>query len=293
MNRTSTLTACLLFLGLPSLISSAYGTTPSFDCTPAVYAFRHAEDSSAAVQPFPCLPGSSVLCTTSLTPVGMEHADLYLEMITSLEIKEDFCPIKYVYAVNPINPNGFGGTTNPFFTGKPLSDTVMNLDPIVDIDGKRIDQNLTVVDPRVLHAVLIGIAKSGASTALFWTSEGLHNLGVALGTDIIPVKTPSASPPRNAAYVFRYHGGNAFAPPARPAEYVQCFNYAKNGSAADNFTNKFFCGYGPNGNLDVPTKDFDKLQGRICSPDAPDFKKITTPANYYGYCESPPSGSVP
>src|SRR6516225_9076923 len=75
-----------LLVGLLSLISSAQATTPSFDCTPVVYAFRHAEDSNNPVTPFPCLPGSRIDCTTVLKPVGMTHANLYVEMITSLEM---------------------------------------------------------------------------------------------------------------------------------------------------------------------------------------------------------------
>jgi hypothetical protein len=63
--------------------------------------------------------------------------------------------------------------------------------------------------------------------------------------------------------------------------------------ASDNFTNRFFCGDGPNGNLSVPAIDYDKLHGRICNRNAADFKKTTNPAGYYGYCESPPTGSKP
>jgi hypothetical protein len=293
VNPTSTSVYCLsLLVGLLSFISTARATTSNFDCTPVVYAFRHAEDSNNPVTPFPCLPGSRIDCTTALKPVGMKHANLYVEMITSLKMKTDFCPLRFVFSVNPINPDGFGGTTNPFFTGKPLSNAVMNLDPIVEIAGHVIDEKLTVVSPQALHDMLIGITKSGTSAALFWTSDGLHDLGIALGTDIIPVKTPSVSPPRNAAYIFKYNGGDTFLPPAKPDEYVQCFNYATGGRAADNFTTKFYCGFGPNGNLSIPDGDLDKLHGRICAPDDADFKRINTPSNYYGYCASPSAVSA-
>jgi hypothetical protein len=273
-------------------VSSAYATTPSFDCTPVVYAFRHAEDGPP-VAPSACLPDSKVKCTTALTSSGMMHANLYVEMVTNLEKTEDFCPVKYVVAVNPINPDGFGGTTNPFKTGKPLSNIVMNLDPTVEVGGDRIDQNLKVVAPATMKSLVIGMTKSGASAAVFWTSEGLHALGLALGTDVIPAKTDTVSPPRNAAYIFRYNGGPNLIPPAKAAEFVQCFNYAKGNKAADNFSNKFFCGDGTNGNLSVPEADFAKLHGRICNRTAADFKKTTSPVGYYGYCESPPTGSKP
>ena len=293
MTRKYTLIYSLLFCcgSLLSFISSAKATTPSFDCTPVVYAFRHAEDKKERVEPpFPCLPGSPIKCTTALEPVGKEHADLYTEMITSFELAQDYCPVGFVYSVNPVNPDGFGGTTNPFYTGRPLANTVMNLDPLIEIGGDIIDQKLTVVKPAVLHDVLLGIAKSGSSVALFWTSEGLHALSLALGTDIIPEKTATVSPPRNAAYVFKYNGGSEFIPPPKPDEYIQCFNYASFSRASDNFTSKYYCGYGSHANLSVPEKDFDKLHGRICATAL--LTKVEA-ADYYGYCESPPAGSPP
>jgi hypothetical protein len=225
------------------------------------------------------------MCTTSLTPVGMMHAKHYLEMITNLSNQYDYCPVRYVFAVNPINPDGFGGTTNPFATGDPLSLAVLDRDPYVEIDGAIIDQKLTVLSPAVLHDVLLGMAKSDASVALFWTSEGLNTLGKALGTDIIPKKTQTYSPPRNAAYLFKYNGGESFTPPSAPDEYVQCFNYANGGVSRDNFTNKFWCGYGPNGNLSIPESDFEKLHAKICALDGSDFTATTSPPNYYGYCK--------
>jgi hypothetical protein len=51
-----------------SLSSFASPRASSATCTPVVYAFRYAEDID-----------------TALTPVGMEHANLYIEMIKSLE----------------------------------------------------------------------------------------------------------------------------------------------------------------------------------------------------------------
>ena len=274
--------------------SSAYATTPSFDCTPVVYAFRHAEDVDSEAKPpppvKPCLPGSGINCQTALTPVGMMHADLYLEMTTNLATQEDFCPVKVVYAVNPINTgnNGgeFGGTTNPYFTGKPLSDAVMNAAPIVDIDGKKIDEYLKNVAPATLKSIMLGITKSGASVAIFWTSQGLHTLGLALGTDRVPDKAKGATPPRNAAYIFKYNGGDKLVQPTSATEFVQCFNYAIGGDPKNNFAKKYYCG-SSNGNLDVPEADFDRLEGRICSPGASGFTKITSPGGYFGYCKAP------
>lgn len=280
MNSNRALALCLaVLIGLPSLVSMA------FACTPVVYAFRHAEDSSQPVPPFPCLRGSDVMCTTSLTPVGKMHAKHYLEMTTNLTTREDFCPVRVVYAVNPINPDGNGGTTNPFATGDPLSLAVADRDPYVTVGDERIDQKLQIVDREWFHAILVSLAKSPTSTALFWTSEGLHDLGEALGTQIIPKKTQTYSPPRNATYIFVYDGDEGFLPPLKADEYVQCFNYASGGRPQDNFENKFWCGYGSNGNLSVPEADFERLHAKICRLDDPDFVKTTTPPNYYGYCK--------
>ena len=121
MTRKHTLIYSLLIFC--SLFSFASPSASYAACTPVVYAFRHAEDEGKSVKAFPCLPGSTVNCTTALTPVGKEHADLYNEMITNFEMIHDYCAVKYVYSVNPILPGGFaGGTTNPFETARPLAD---------------------------------------------------------------------------------------------------------------------------------------------------------------------------
>src|SRR5882672_11350122 len=99
MRVISVPTGVLPLLGLLVAGASISAANTSLGCTPAVYAFRHGEDSKTAVAPFPCLPGSSAKCTTALTPVGMLHANLYLEMVKSLELTQNLCPIKYVYAV--------------------------------------------------------------------------------------------------------------------------------------------------------------------------------------------------
>jgi hypothetical protein len=284
---TRTVLSCFLSMlaGLLLLLSGVGAA--SANCTPVVYAFRHAEDADKPVSPpFPCLSGSSVLCSTALTPVGMMHANLYVEMVANLEMKEDFCPLRGIYAVSPIKPDGSGGTTNPFQTGKPLADALTDLDPFVDIDGKGLDQNLKVADRRILHTILISAARSGASSALFWTSEGLRDLGEALGTQVIPAKG-GGSPPRNAAYLFKYNGGEKLVQPKSATEYVQCFNYTNNGDPKRNFGSRFYCGAPNNGNLSTPEKDFDKLHARICDLNDPGFKKMDASSGYLGYCESP------
>jgi hypothetical protein len=279
--------SCLAVLAASLMLAS---NVPAAECTPVVYAFRHAEDFDKRQPERPCLPGSPVQCTTALTPVGMAHANLYLQMISNLETEENFCGLAAVYAVNPILPNGNGGTTNPYLTGAPLSNELFELNPYIDVLDESIDQNRKNFDQEALFAALVAIAKANGSVAFFWTSEGLHDLGVFLGTQIIP-KKGGPTPPRNAAYIFRFDGNSAFLPPSKTDEFVQCFNYAKGGKAKNNFTNRFYCGKGPNGNLDVPDDDLDKLQGMICAPAASDFTKVTSPPDYYGYCQSQPTGA--
>ena len=289
MNLKSISVSCVAVMAASFIFASS---VRSAECTPVIYAFRHAEDFDTRQPEHPCLPGSSVKCTTKLTPIGMEHADLYLEMISNLEHKENFCGLAAVYAVNPILPNGSGGTTNPYFTGDPLANDLFDLHPYVEVLDRRIDQHLKEFDQEALFAALVQIAKASGSVAFFWTSEGLHDLGVFLGTEIIP-KKGGPTPPRNAAYIFRFDGTGAFLPPSKIHEFVQCFNYAKGAKARNNFTNRFYCGTGSNGNLDVPESDFDRLHGRICATGAPDFTPVTDPPGYFGYCESPPTVVAP
>src|SRR5260370_38511152 len=88
------------------------------------------------------------------------------------------------------------------------------------------------------------------SAAVFWTSDGLNDLGKAIVPDFegIPVKNKAEGvPPRNAAYVFEYDAENGvFVPPKVPptnsAQYVQCFNFASFRAAADVRSTKYFCG---------------------------------------------------
>lgn len=108
-------------------LSLFFSSPAAAACTPVVYAFRHTEDLNGP--------------PTKLTPVGMEHANLYIEMITAFELTTNYCPVKFVYSVNQVKPGGEAGTT--YFTARPLANIVMNLDPIIEIDNKRIDEFAT------------------------------------------------------------------------------------------------------------------------------------------------------
>jgi len=285
------------------LTSSASAQTP---CTPVVYAFRHAEDESEAVTAYECFPGSPVKCTTKLKPTGTEHANLYVEMITSFESLKNYCPVATVYSVNPVLPTGGGGTNNPFYTARPLANTVMNADPIITIGGMNLDEFLTKVTSSILLDELKNKMKLG-SAAVFWTSDGLNDLGKAIVPDFegIPVKNKAEGvPPRNAAYVFEYDAENGvFVPPKVPptnsTQYVQCFNFASFRAAGDVSSTKYFCGRAKEaGSISDPgDAKLYKLHGRICDTCTSLSDTCPSPllpltesesVSYYGYCQSPP-----
>jgi hypothetical protein len=125
-NTLLTMPAAVCYMFLFS--QGAQSQTAPPPCTPVVYAFCHAEDVNGP--------------PTKLTPIGTEHANLYIEMITSLEVTQNYCPVAAVYAVNPIKPDGSVGTTNPYFTARPLANIVMNKEPIGEVKGLRIGEFL-------------------------------------------------------------------------------------------------------------------------------------------------------
>src|SRR5271155_2274376 len=78
----------------------------SAQCTPVVYAFRHAEDAEAG---------------SYLTQVGRQHADLYVAMVHQFESDNNYCPVGFVYSMYNYNLNGTPGTNNPYQTAAPLA----------------------------------------------------------------------------------------------------------------------------------------------------------------------------
>ena len=252
-----------------------------------------------------CFPGSTVQCTTKLKPTGTEHANLYVEMTTSFEALKNYCPVATVYSVNPVLPTGGGGTNNPFYTARPLANTVMNADPIITIGGMKLDELLTQVTPSILLGELVNKMKLGGSAAVFWTSDGLHDLGNAIVTDSgIPVKNKDLGvPPRNAVYVFEYDVESGFRLPTNSPQYVQCFNWATFRAVGDLSSTKYYCGKAKEaGSISDSIGDTNlyKLHGRICdtcttsSATCPSpLSTVTESTNYYGYCESPSTATAP
>jgi hypothetical protein len=104
-----------------------------------------------------------------------------------------------------------------------------------------------------LRANLVSTAKTGGSSAIFWTSQGLHVLGSVIinANSVVPQKTFDdgtkitgatyyGTPPRNAVYIFKAKddksGFNDTPDVAREddqgdkaANWVQCFNHVEEG----------------------------------------------------------------
>ena len=86
----------------------------------------------------------------------------------------------------------------------------MNADPIITIGGMKLDELLTQVTPQMLRTELVNRMKLG-SAAVFWTSDGLHNLGKAIVQDFegIPVKNKTKAFRREMRLMFLNMTGTA------------------------------------------------------------------------------------
>jgi len=290
--------ALVLFGSLVLCASSVWGQA----CTPVVYAFRHAEDWNPTSAPY-----------TALTLTGQAHAALYPTMIRDFQAANNFCPVTKVYATAKKKKNGSDGTTNPFETARPLACDVAGkpldcqvsvtmedaLTTVTDTDGKKYtlfeyvvgDQVPTNLDylasmpANALRKALLATANLGQSSAIFWTSQGLHVLGGVIinAHSAVPDKNakPPVTPPRNAVYIFFFYKSSTPAgdiltfidtpsdstrtPDIASSVYVQCFNhveptYCPNLKlSANNFiepdtttspaTQSYACGYGSQSNL--------------------------------------------
>ena len=285
MNLKTTLVYCLSILaGLLSLISCVNAAAASSDCTPVVYAFRHAEDEGQ-----------------HLTPVGDRHAALYPGMVDGFGTSHNYCPVGFVYSMYDTNPDGNPGTYNPYETAEPLAlrscylywlalfnneeisftgtfnpDTICNgaggegftTTPSMGLaNGAKLYEFLgtkaglttkmpTATGPQLVKELLSNsLVGGGLSSAIFWSNEGLPTLGNAVSGTAIP---DNPKPPRNAVYVFEQQGA-AFAP--TKLTYRQCFNIKVGGSTTPGGTTYWCSGVG---NLPADTKDLPLLQGIIC-----------------------------
>jgi hypothetical protein len=254
---------CALVL-FASLVLSASSVVAQ-PCAAVVYAFRHAEDTNppGAHPPVPIF---------ALTPTGQAHAALYPAMINDFQAATHFCPVTRVYATTTVDkedskedPCGTqcASATNAFDTATPLARAVMSADPITTVgngayrlyeylgNGNKAPTTPNYFTPtaNALRAELLATASRYESSAIFWTSQGLHVLGgviinafgkVPIVSSNVPPKNGGAIPPRNAVYIFVYQ------PPDNPSDipgfsdtpsepsrapglassvFVQCFNH--------------------------------------------------------------------
>jgi hypothetical protein len=307
--------ALVLFGSLVLCASSVWGQA----CTPVVYAFRHAEDTNP--------PDHDPLMT--LTPTGTAHAALYPTMISDFQAANHFCPVTKVYATTKEKKvDQSASTTNPFYTAQPLANAVMSKDPITTVMSKdpitmivKVKQlyeflddvisaptkpNYSTLTAVALRTELLATANRGESSAIFWTSQGLHVLGGAIinATSIVPDKNAAinpVTPPRNAVYLFEAIGSaptiTRFSDIRAPSLYIQCFNHVEYmeqiNPKVPQFTQAYYCGYGNQSNLGgspdkscpvgdqcgstIPNNQNKDIKGKICdtthlSPDLPPAK---------------------
>ena len=342
--------ALILFGSLVLFASSASGQ----GCTPVVYAFRHAEDTN----PPGAHPPAGTVPIFALTPTGVAHAKLYPAMIRDFEAAKKFCQVAKVYAATTAGKESPCGSecasaTNAFDTATPLAKEVMPSVPPIPIttvvtdvgekqlyeylgNGNKAPQLYEYVknpnpDPaydtdtaKALRRELLATANLGYSSAIFWTSQGLHVLGGAIikGTSRVPDKnspTNKATPPRNAVYVFAADVSASpiagfIDTPSPPSLYVQCFNHVEPSAGKFSFPQftdpYYFCGFGsqasPGGTPNKPGSEPEtpcdegaqcgtisneenaKLKGKICKTtdlSKPPPELVKPGADLYGACQ--------
>jgi hypothetical protein len=135
----------------------------------------------------------------ALTPTGQAHAELYPQMITDFHFPpQGFCEVEKVYATTTADKVGDCGggcvsATNAFDTAKPLALAVMSTVPITTVGPvgpgayqlyEYLGNEHTAptesktdyfTDTAIaLHTELVATANRHKSSAIFWTSQGLH-----------------------------------------------------------------------------------------------------------------------
>lgn len=320
MKNNTRSAACALVLCAMSILAVSSALAQA--CTPVVYAFRHAEDTN----PPGGTPGGSPPLF-ALTPTGQRHAELYPTMIEAFQSAlaadkkpNNFCPVGKVYATTTVKKVGSCGdecdsATNAYDTAKPLASATMGKPPITRLcdypEGATKEQvracelyeylgngnsaptapNYSTDVAKELRKALLETAKGGKSSAIFWTSQGLHLLGsVIISADtqniesLVPIKNGWTIPGRNAVYVFKAKGaagsytGFEDTPkssgPVAASTYIQCFNYDEGRDPANNVYPHFittagqmFCGYGQGSSLGGKPGPGGNCSGNNCNCD--------------------------
>ncbi len=270
MNKKINYIFSLISVGLISFVAFT-ASVQAQNCTPVVYAFRHAEDFGGADAKNNEPSGGPY---GFLSKTGAAHADLYPDMIKTLAELKGYCPVTRVYAASPTGNDGkakdqidYNGAVNSFCTARPLAKSLSpqqtwtppensgnsasnplcinamgeregvltKNDPIMFINGVGLDQYLNGSDDpgSLLRHALLANAGENASSAIFWTSQGLHSLGNAIidGTSAVPVKNGGNTPGRNAVYIFtpKVTDNLIIGFNDTSLDYFQCFNWTNFG----------------------------------------------------------------
>jgi hypothetical protein len=347
MGKVKTSACALIFLG--SLVWFA-STTLAQTCTPVVYAFRHAEDTNPDPPPpiftltptgkahaalYPSMVSDFQSAPNNFCPVTKVYATTKAEKINCT--------------------SNCASATNAFDTARPLAcwapsqdlmrcscwlrsttpqelaqcDAQMNTAPSTKVqyelyefvgNGNNPPTNPNYMTPEAiaLRNELIETAKAGGSSAIFWTSDGLHVLAGAIinGTSKVPDKKGSdpkatkGTPPRNEVYVFQFMPAQGqFSDVAKADLFVQGYNRAETSGkfpkgpafipANPDGTQDYYAGYQPNvlgGVLNdkpcavgdpcgstIATVDLQMVKGKICNTSTP-LKNSPGPG-YYGACQ--------
>jgi len=260
--------------GVASFRGYLTGAGDASECNPVAYLFRHAEDTDQTKeQPF----------DVTLSTSGLAHAQLYIEMIDKFQQeKPGYCPIKVVYALNPIRFDGGAGTSNPYWTATPLAQAVeTSLDdstqedtnPIITVQGLRLTEFLDHGEGDKFVEDIKGRLNNQQSVAIFWTSDGMCAVAKKLGPGIPYTCLEGNKPPRNSVFRFNYDVLEQMFTSVT-SKYSQCFNYNKN---TDSFANgTYYCQFSANLNdWEKPkypgfVNNLQEISGRICDTKDPD-----------------------
>jgi hypothetical protein len=236
-------------------------------CTPVAYLFRHAEDvNQVKSEPF----------GLTLSTSGVAHADLYIGMIDKFQQeKPQYCPIRAVYALNPIKSDGSWGTSNPYWTADPLAQTaettMQDRNAIISVQGMKLTEFLDHGEGAKFLEEIKGKINNQQSVAIFWTSQGMCKVATTLGPALPGYDCVASKPPRNSFFRFNYNLATQVFNTIT-TKYTQCFNYNANG---DSFTpNIYYCQFSYN-LTDWKDKvgfknNLQQIEGRICDTSAPD-----------------------
>jgi hypothetical protein len=287
--------ALVVFGSLTLFTSTALAQT----CTPVVYVFRHAEDTNPPNPPGPIFaltPTGQAHAALYPTMVSdFEAANNFCKVAkvyaTTIEDKVGDCG------------SNCKSATNAFCTARPMACFVATGDasqctssladptvctkkpidpktaPMTQVAGNQLYEylgngnnepskpNYSTPVAKALREELLATARGGKSSAIFWTSQGMHVLGgviinAATGSagSNLPAKNGNAIPPRNSAYIFQAVGSDSTLKfsdtplvTSRTAKfsslfYLQCFNHVEPDPAAPppvpRFTDPYyFCGF--------------------------------------------------